>query len=430
MNTTHTERKDAASLDDASAGGNDDHQQERATDANSTATPKPKDDADGPPHIPAPVWGHVLDYMPCQEVGSALFIGKIIANDAVKHLHTLSFTKSNQLDGPSCRRFSNVEDVNILCFVENGDRNALCATTSRRMVPVLINFPKLKRIFAGGFRLVRLLRNELRNERIDVHSRIVYRPPPEAPETNRRKQNDIFKGLMKSLSGAFQARMLSSSLELEGFDEGFVGFWDDLCEDQDENGGACDFCRSLISTLPLNFLVDRSDTIAHCICDEEYYRFFRKRANAKKAMDDASTEKLVSTLIYGDGGESPIRYLHLDEENEDDEDESKLAVKLQGMGVTNVTKVQYLDEIGMKELDRVISYGFDPKAMSKADLYGEFCIGQDDREYDVFAKCTFDALVSRGFAFDAKDLIVLDERSEPGLKRLPALIRRTGNDSE
>ena len=77
----------------------------------------------------------------------------------------------------------------------------------------------------------------------------------------------------------------------------------------------------------------------------------------------------------------------------------------------------------MEELDRVISLGFDPKAVCKADLYRDFSIGEDERTYDVLAKCTFDALVSRGFAFDAKDLIVLDERTGPGLKRLPALIR-------
>ena len=50
-------------------------------------------------------------------------------------------------------------------------------------------------------------------------------------------------------------------------------------------------------------------------------------------------------------------------------------------------------------------------------------IGADDRQFDVYAKSTFDALVARGFAFDESDLIVLDERMEPALKDVPALIR-------
>ena len=80
--------------------------------------------------------------------------------------------------------------------------------------------------------------------------------------------------------------------------------------------------------------------------------------------------------------------------------------------------VQHLGSLVLERLDQVISYGFDPKDISKAVLYKEFRIGQNNREFDVLAKCTFDALVSRRFAFDAKDLIVLDEKTEPGLKGL------------
>ena len=62
--------------------------------------------------------------------------------------------------------------------------------------------------------------------------------------------------------------------------------------------------------------------------------------------------------------------------------------------------------------------------LSKEDLYGTMGIGTDDREDDVFAKSTVDALAARGFAIDEAGLIVLDERTEPALKDvLPALIR-------
>ena len=74
-------------------------------------------------------------------------------------------------------------------------------------------------------------------------------------------------------------------------------------------------------------------------------------------------------------------------------------------------------------LDRLIDVGFDPRAVSKESLYGGMYIGYFGRHYDVYAKSTFDALVTRGFAFDEADLIVLDERTEPALKDLSTLIR-------
>ena len=60
-----------------------------------------------------------------------------------------------------------------------------------------------------------------------------------------------------------------------------------------------------------------------------------------------------------------------------------------------------------------------PRTLSNERLYG--MVGVDN----VFAKSTFDALVARGFALDEADLlvIVLDERMEPALKDLSALIR-------
>ena len=74
----------------------------RLKDAKSVSDPDPGSDT---PHIPPPVLGHVLDYMLYEEVRSALLIGKAFANEAVKYVRTLNFTKSCQLDVPSARRF-------------------------------------------------------------------------------------------------------------------------------------------------------------------------------------------------------------------------------------------------------------------------------------------------------------------------------------
>ena len=67
--------------------------------SSSSQSPKPM------PHIPAPVWGHVLDYMPYGEVRSALLLGKIIATEAAKHVQTLNIMNSWEMDVPAARRF-------------------------------------------------------------------------------------------------------------------------------------------------------------------------------------------------------------------------------------------------------------------------------------------------------------------------------------
>ena len=85
--------------------------------------------------------------------------------------------------------------------------------------------------------------------------------------------------------------------------------------------------------------------------------------------------------------------------------------------------MQYLTVDALERLDDLIGAGFDPMSISREDLYSRFNIGTERRTFDVFAKAAFDALVSRGFAFDENDVIVLDETKEPALSKIPELIR-------
>ena len=105
-----------------------------------------------------------------------------------------------------------------------------------------------------------------------------------------------------------------------------------------------------------------------------------------------------------------------------DPDIAELFLRLTEAGVGESRRVQYLTFEDLKRLDNLIDVGFDPRSISQEDLYRGFLIGSQRRKYDVFAKVTFDALVSRGFAFDENDVIVLDEKKEPVLSKLPELI--------
>ena len=113
----------------------------------------------------------------------------------------------------------------------------------------------------------------------------------------------------------------------------------------------------------------------------------------------------------------------------DDPDRTELLLRLSEAGVKrreyshDFRQVQYLTVNALQRLDDLIAAGFDPKSISQEELYERFQIGLERRTYDVFAKATFDALVSQGFAFDENDVIVLDEMKEPALSKVPALIR-------
>ena len=141
------------------------------------------------------------------------------------------------------------------------------------------------------------------------------------------------------------------------------------------------------------------------------YKMISKRKGAREFFRAHSDERLPSFL---DGLLSELTV-----------EEEALSRRLEDFGVSRYydKRIYYLTMAGIKKLDRMIAVGFDPRSVSKEVLYEELLIGNDYRQFDVYAKATFDALVARGFAFDETDLIVLDERIEPALKDLPALIR-------
>ena len=220
--------------------------------ANSCGVKDPTADQEpGPLHFPAPVWGRVLDYMPYDEVRSSLLVGKIIANEAVQYVHTLSFMKSCQLDVPSARRFPNVERVNILCLVGSsrspltliGPNNfTICEATSNRVVPLLSVFVKLKSSFLGG-----VFRCSWEKHKHAV--RPYYHDDESRDEFDEgMMENDKFKCLLKALLGALQARLLSPTLEkLGGLTSAILLSPSSFCEGRDEGRDACAFCCNLLS---------------------------------------------------------------------------------------------------------------------------------------------------------------------------------------
>ena len=156
------------------------------------------------PQLPAPVWGHVFDYMPYQEARSALLIGKLIANEAAKYVTTLNIMRCCELYVRAARRFANVEEVNIFCLLkhESDDVQVLSADAASRTVPFISTFDVLKNVFVGGWKH--------RAGRRAKPTRSVYNASLCLRPENHR---EIMRGLIVSLCGAFKAGVFSQHMQ-------------------------------------------------------------------------------------------------------------------------------------------------------------------------------------------------------------------------
>lgn len=164
------------------------------------------------PHLPAPVWGGIIDFMPHAEVRSALLVGKHIAVEAVKYVETLNVMKSSELNIPSARRFPNVDELKLLCLLEgtgtfNGDGDeqfTISLETAISTPSFLSAFPRLKEAFVGG-------RLAYEYGRVDIS----YSPEEcIGPEDHE----EIIRGLIFTTAGAFKSGLLSQGLMIDGID--------------------------------------------------------------------------------------------------------------------------------------------------------------------------------------------------------------------
>ena len=164
------------------------------------------------PHLPAPVWGHVLDFMPYTEVRSALLVGKHIAVEAAKYASTLNIVKESEMYIPAARRFTNVEEVNILCLLQGTgefepfeENYTISSGVVNRTIPFLLGFSKLRRSFLGGFTKC--------SDTGNMRFRRYYFPPDCVGPKNDK---DIFRSLLTLLISASKTGALPKHFMLDG----------------------------------------------------------------------------------------------------------------------------------------------------------------------------------------------------------------------
>ncbi len=418
---TSTNKRKADALGDSdptgSGGGGRPAVIARLKDATSVSDPS----SPTTPHIPPPIWGRVLDFMPYEEVRSALLVGKIIANEAVKYVRALHFTKGCQLDVPSARRFASVEEVNCLCLISGP---VLCRDTTLRLVPLLATFAKLKRIHIGDLTPV-----GIRGVVNKQFSRRFYHPSSCSSPANHR---ELAKSFCYSFLGAFKARLLPPTLdETVGVLAPFstLRICSKRAEDENDNEGSgmCATCRDVCLYFPLQDVIDQPYMCVGCTEDVEVYEMISNRSGAREVFREKSEDYLLTFLGRRLNSFNIFEYA-------EPKEEEALSRRLADLGMRCKGKEMlawYLTMPNIEHLDRLIAVGFDPRAVSM-DILKEINSGIDpDFHFNVYAKSTFDALVARGFAFDETNLlVVLDERIEPALKDIPALIRGETDDEQ
>lgn len=372
---------------------------------------KPRSEVETPPplplHLPAPVWGRVLDYMPYQAVRSALLICKAIANEAVKCVHTLNIMRDCELDIPAARRFQNVKNVNILSLVMS-ERMVVSSIAARATVPFIQNFPRLSSIFVGG---------------VTRHGGKVLYPG------GRRVL--IFRSLMSSFIGAYKTRALSQEISLSGvLDPISLYVTTDKCKSEREGEtppNECRFCRDACKHLPLkdcHFF----ETAYWCLDNETKEGILRGRKGGMNVIIWTQ----CADLVDGIGGKKDWHRL-----NHEIKIDREFHEKLVEMGLDDEMDgdPQYFSCEGLhvKEIDRLVeSSGIIPRDIPKGLFYERMGLGTEGREFDVWCTCksTVDSLIARGYPIhvDPNDLIIVDEAQEPALQRI-IVSKRVSNRS-
>ena len=211
-------------------------------------------------HLPAPVWGHVLDYMPYGEVRSALLVGKHIALDAVQYVQVLNACMCQR---PRASLMS-TQSIFFLGFLQCSELSKgieVAFHVANRSASYLAAFPKLENAFVGG----------LDNYR----DKVTYQDECLRADTYPNNHEDIMRCLAESICGAYKTGALSRKVMVAGV----IGV--DLhlhfaracyLPENAKPNVACNFCRDIVKIYPIRTVLDTEWPIAcYCLSNKEYW---------------------------------------------------------------------------------------------------------------------------------------------------------------
>ena len=367
------------------------------------------EDADQPAHLPAPVWGHVLDFMPYADVRSALLVGKHMAVEAAKHVQTINITKAGEMYIPAARRFANAEEVNLLCLLggtgETDDEDevfepyTITEVASTRIPSFISSFPKLKSVFLGGVLLVEARATNVRYGSIG-HTCV-------GPDNHR----EVFRNLIISLFGAFKTGALRRDVELNDLLYSIRQTSPCTKTSRDLDTSPCQSCRDCIQYLPLcDVIIAAIYNLPYLFCPntstDVIWRLLSERPGIEMGINCTSEEVLCRVvrrelkmgLVTGDS-ESAVKLLS---------QKWRFDCKIP------VMQVCCLPESAFERLDGLIKRGLDPgkiRSRSFFEMMGHLigpCL--DQFRFFVWTKSAVEGLAACGFPVNCDSIPVIEDR--------------------
>ena len=366
------------------------------------------------PHLPPPVWGGILDFLPYAEVRSALLVGKHIAVEAVAYVRTLNIMRASEMYVPATRRFTNISEVNILgLLVGTGKMNSegyemysLSSDAVGRTVGFLTSFPKLEKFYLGGFLY--------REGRRGIRQRHHYN---QELERNDSKDEDhkLLLGIIASLCGAFKIGLFSNVNKVGGVFESTLRYCLP-CGHRNRNSAPgpnpCSLCKDICETFPIATLL-RADVMEanathsisvggfSCMKPIQFLKLISQRPGARRKLLEASETFLCdwlritfNRLVVTDPSPAFRRKL---------EEQGKMRLE-----------VVCIHSSFYKVLDDFIAIGFDPKRVSRGYFWAEFSdvigIGNGTHDcYYIWKRSTAERLAELGFPVQCDEIPVIND---------------------
>ena len=360
------------------------------------------------PRLPADAMGGIFDFMPYGEVRSALLAGRFVAKEVARHVQTLNITAGVQMNvrGQASLRFPNVEDVNVVCLLmATRGHKSISSDVATRIPYFLVTFPKLCVVFVG-------MTGKYRPITYDSNSCV---------EPSNHKE--IFRSLVDACLGALKVGSFPASLRSLKCISDVVRHSRDSCERRVEDPtNPCTRCRDLCKYFPIVDAIRYDFDFSLCLPVTETYKILRAREDYQDIIDEDNSSKWVHKIFNCEWFDVPVarnrnkdfcqRMEELgawpEDSYEDEEDEEAHLI------------VKYLTNRQCKDFDDLVQAGYDPTAVSRETLYERLLIEhhEGNRYSQVWAKSSFDKLLSLGFDVNEEDFIIVDEKNEPALRRL------------
>ena len=184
---------------------------------------EPDKEEEGPRLLPPEVWAKAANFLPCEDVISMAAVSRSMLKDVMPGIKELHITKVEQLHVGLTSRYHDVVDISVYCMLQTvdltvagGDEEQTLGTNDDacgRIVPFICRFPRLERVFLGG---LSPNPNSARGRRRPILSFIDIPFGWLDDEEADRRDSEIARGLIRSLSGAYRCGALSSNVWVAG----------------------------------------------------------------------------------------------------------------------------------------------------------------------------------------------------------------------